>query len=68
MQFQKKSPEILKFRIWKSQRKKIVEKNPSEKKIFLKNSISEKISRNFEISKNLRIFQILKINFQYIGN
>ncbi len=43
-----------------SHRKKIVEKNPSEF-FFLKNAISEIY---FEIYEKLRIFQILKINFQ----
>ena len=44
-----------------SQRKKNSRKKSIRKKIFLKNAISEIY---FEIYEKLRIFQILKINFQ----
>ena len=48
-----------------SHRKKNSRKKSIRKKIFLKNAISEIY---FEIYEKLRIFQILKINFQILGN
>ena len=48
-----------------SHRKKNSRKKSIRKKIFLKSTISEIY---FEIYEKLRIFQILKIIFKYIGN